>query len=226
VKASGDPNASAQRMVRLQIESRQVTDPRVLEAMRRVPRDRFVPPGSRGAAWDDHPVGIGHGQTISQPYIVAFMSELLELRGPERVLEVGTGSGYQTAVLCELCAFVVSVERIPELAERARTVLQDLGYGNATVRVGDGSLGWPEEAPFDRILVAAAAPNVPAGLCAQLVDNGLIVMPVGDLRGAQELVVARRSGASISLRTSIGCRFVPLLGAGGFPEAGRPPTGR
>ncbi len=214
-------NAAAERMVRLQVEGRDVRDRRVLDALRRVPRHLFVPAGNRAAAYDDHPVAIGHGQTISQPYIVAFMTELLELRGTERVLEVGTGSGYQTAVLCELASAVFSVERIPELAERARSTLARLGYANVSMRIGDGSVGWPQEAPFDRILVTAASPAVPAALRDQLADNGLIVLPVGDLRGAQELVVARRTGATIALRTSIGCRFVPLVGLGGFPETGR-----
>jgi protein-L-isoaspartate(D-aspartate) O-methyltransferase len=208
-------------MVRLQVESRDVRDPRVLAALRRVPRHLFLPAGSRGAAYEDHPVGIGHGQTISQPYIVAFMTELLELRGGERVLEVGTGSGYQTAILAELCAAVFSVERIPELAERACAVLRDLGYRNVAVRTGDGSEGWPEKAPFDRILVTAAAPVVPAALLEQIGDNGAIVLPVGDMKGAQELVIARKIGSRVSIRESIGCRFVPLLGSGGFPESGR-----
>jgi protein-L-isoaspartate(D-aspartate) O-methyltransferase len=204
-------------MVRMQVESRDVRDRRVLDAMRRVPRHLFIPSASLSAAYDDHPVAIGHGQTISQPYIVAFMTELLELRGPERVLEIGMGSGYQTAILCELAASVYSVERIPPLAERARAVLAGQGYPNVSIRIGDGSVGWPEEAPFDRILVAAASPEVPAALRDQLADNGLIVVPVGAIQGAQDLVVARRTGSTISLRTSIGCRFVPLLGRHGWP---------
>jgi protein-L-isoaspartate(D-aspartate) O-methyltransferase len=208
-------------MVRLQVETRDVRDQRVLAALRAVPRHLFVPAGSRSAAYDDHPIGIGHGQTISQPYIVAFMTEALELRGGERVLEIGTGSGYQTAVLAELCAEVFSVERIPELADRARAVLAAEGYANVTVRTGDGSEGWPEKAPFNGIIVTAAAPEVPPALGQQLADNGLLVLPVGDIRGSQELVVVRRIGSSTSARASIGCRFVPLLGRGGFPEPGR-----
>ena len=208
-------------MVRLQVELRDVRDRRVLSALRRVPRHLFVPLGSRAAAYEDHPISIGHGQTISQPYIVAFMTEALQLRGPERVLEIGTGSGYQTAILAELCAEVFSVERIPELADRARGVLAELGYDNVSVRTGDGSEGWPEKAPFDAIIVTAAAPEVPAALRDQMADNGLLVVPVGDIRGTQELVIARRIGASYSIRASIGCRFVPLLGRGGFPESGR-----
>jgi len=208
-------------MVRLQVESRDVRDVRVLAALRRVPRHLFLPAASRGAAYEDHPVAIGHGQTISQPYIVALMTELLELRGNERVLEIGTGSGYQTAILAELCATVFSMERIPELAERAREALRDLGYGNVLVRTGDGSEGWPEKAPFDRVLVTAAAPEIPAALLEQIGDNGVIVLPVGDLRGTQELVIARKIGSRVSIRGSIGCRFVPLLGSGGFPDPGR-----
>jgi protein-L-isoaspartate(D-aspartate) O-methyltransferase len=208
-------------MVRLQLETRDIRDARVLSAMRRVPRHLFVPPGSRAAAYEDHPIPIGHSQTISQPYIVAFMTEALELRGKERVLEIGTGSGYQTAILAELCAEVFTVERVPELAERARGILSELGYDNVSVRTGDGSEGWPERAPFDAIIVTAAAPEVPPMLRGQMVDNGLLVLPVGDIRGSQELVVVRRIGASTSVRQSIGCRFVPLLGRGGFPEPGR-----
>jgi protein-L-isoaspartate(D-aspartate) O-methyltransferase len=221
VRTSGESNEPAERMVRLQIESRQVLDRRVVDAMRRVPRHLFVPSGGRASAYEDRPVAIGHGQTISQPYIVAFMTELLELRGAERVLEVGTGSGYQTAILSELSAEVYSVERIGALAERARATLVDLGCRNVRIRLGDGSLGWPEEAPFDRILVTAAAPSIPPALRDQLADNGVLVVPVGDLKGTQELVVARKTGATVSVRESIGCRFVPLLGRGGFPDSGQ-----
>jgi protein-L-isoaspartate(D-aspartate) O-methyltransferase len=217
----GEQNRAADRMVRLQVEARDVRDRRVLAAMGRVPRHLFVPPGSQAAAYDDHPLAIGHGQTISQPFIVAFMTEALGLRGHERVLEVGTGSGYQAAILAELCAEVFSVERIPELAEGARKVLAELGYSNVTVRTGDGSEGWAGKGPFDAIIVTAAAPEVPAALRDQLADNGLLVLPVGDIRGAQELVVISKVGDSFSMRASIGCRFVPLLGRGGFPEPGR-----
>ncbi len=213
--------SSADRMVRLQIEARDVRDARVISAMRAVPRHLFVPADSRASAYEDRPIPIGHGQTISQPYIVAFMTESLELRGGERVLEIGTGSGYQTAVLAEICASVFSIERVPELAARARQVLEDLGYGNVSLRTGDGSSGWPEQAPFDRILVTAAAPSVPPALRDQMADNAVLVLPVGDRRGMQELVVARRVGSTLSVQHSIGCRFVPLIGTGGFPETGR-----
>ncbi len=211
-------NAAAARMVKLQIENRDVRDARVLEAMRRIPRHLFVPPGSRSLAYEDHPLSIGQGQTISQPYMVAFMTQALELRGRERVLEVGTGSGYQTAILAELCRAVFSIERIPELAAAAESTLMALGYGNISFRVGDGSEGWSEHAPFDGILVAAAAPSIPQMLRNQLADNGVMVIPVGDWRRTQEIFVARRTGLSITVERSIGCRFVPLIGSGGFPE--------
>jgi protein-L-isoaspartate(D-aspartate) O-methyltransferase len=213
-----EANPAAERMVRLQIESRDIRDSRVLDAMRRVPRHLFVPAGSRGAAYEDHPIGIGHRQTISQPYMVAFMTEVLELRGGERVLEIGTGSGYQTAVLAEMCREVYTIERIPQLAAAAAEALRALGYSNVRLRTGDGCEGWPEQAPFDRILVAAAAPSVPDALRGQLADNGVMVIPVGDWRRTQEIVVARRTAGMLAIERSIGCRFVPLIGKGGFPE--------
>ncbi len=221
MRTPADQNPAADRMVKQQVEPRDVRDPRLLSAMRCVPRHLFVPPASRMAAYEDHPVAIGYGQTISQPYIVAFMTEALELRGNERVLEIGTGSGYQTAILAELCAEVFTIERVHELAVRARKTLAELGYSNITVRTGDGSEGWPDKAPFNAIIVTAAAPNVPTALRDQMADNGMIVLPVGDIRGTQELVVGRKIGSSVSLRSSIGCRFVPLLGRGGFPAPGR-----
>jgi protein-L-isoaspartate(D-aspartate) O-methyltransferase len=218
VSPSQEPDQAAERMVRLQMENRDITDPRVLATMRRVPRHLFVPPGNSGSAYEDHPVSIGHRQTISQPYMVAFMTQALMLRGGERVLEIGTGSGYQTAVLAELCAEVFTVERIPELAAAAGKALAALGYQTISQLTGDGSEGWPEHAPYDRILVAAAAPSVPPRLCEQLADNGIMVIPVGDWRGSQEIAVAQRTGGRVSIERSIGCRFVPLIGEGGFPE--------
>jgi protein-L-isoaspartate(D-aspartate) O-methyltransferase len=218
VQAADEQNAAAQRMVKLQIEKRDIRDTRVLEAMRSVPRHLFIPSGSRSLAYEDHPVPIGQGQTISQPYMVAFMTQALELRGGERVLEIGTGSGYQTAILAELCREVFSIERIPELAAAAENALANLGYMNIRLRVGDGSEGWPEHAPFDGILVAAAAPSIPQRLRDQLADNGVMVIPVGDWRRVQEILVARRSGGTVTVERSIGCRFVPLIGTGGFPE--------
>ena len=217
----GGQNPAAERMVRLQIEQRDIVDVRVCAAMKSIPRQLFVPPGSRDSAYDDHPVSIGHGQTISQPYMVAFMTEALELRGGERTLEIGTGSGYQTAVLAELCAAVWSVERIPELAKGAAQILHELGYDNVVLRTADGSEGWPEEAPFDRILVTAAAPSVPVPLVNQLADNGILVLPVGDWKRTQELVIIHTNAGVVSMEQSVGCRFVPLIGSAGFPDQGR-----
>ncbi len=203
-------------MVRLQIENRDITDQRVLDAMRSVPRHIFVPPGSRATAYADFPVPIGHGQTISQPYMVAFMTQALCLSGMEKVLEIGTGSGYQTAVLSVLTATVYTVERIPALAAVAERAIGSLGLTNVFFRTGDGGPGWPEEAPFDRILVTAAAPSVPTALQGQLADNGVLVVPVGDWRRSQVIVTVTRTGGSFTSRESIGCRFVPLIGEGGF----------
>lgn len=215
--ANGE-NAAAARMVKLQIENRDIRDTRVLEVMRRLPRHLFIPPGGRALAYADHPVPIGQRQTISQPYMVAFMTQALELRGGERVLEIGTGSGYQTAVLAELCREVFSIERIPELAAAAESALAALGCQNVTLHVGDGSQGWSENAPFDAILVTAAAPSIPPSLSSQLADNGIMVIPVGDWRRSQEIMVARRNAGAVTVERSIGCRFVPLIGVGGFPE--------
>ena len=201
----------AERMVHFQLELRGIREAGVLEAMRRVPRERFVPAGRRADAWGDWPVPIGHGQTISQPYMVAVMTEALALRGRERVLEVGTGSGYQAAVLGELAAQVYTVERIPELAQAARSTLEELGYRNVTVVAGDGSQGLPQMAPFDAILVAAAAGEVPALLREQLADNGTMVIPVGPRGDIQVLVTVRRTGGSFAVVEGIGCRFVPLV---------------
>ena len=203
-------------MVDLQLKARGITDARVLAAMLQVPRSLFVPSGSRSDAYGDFPVSIGHGQTISQPYMVAFMTEALELTGKEKVLEIGTGSGYQTAVLAELSASVYSVERVEALHSAAGRVLGNLGYANIRLFLGDGGAGLAEYAPFDRIIVTAAAPSIPPALADELSDNGIIVVPVGDYRFSQVLVIGRRVGKSIDTRESIGCRFVPLVGKGGF----------
>ena len=209
--AEGD-RAMADLMVRNQIEERGITDGRVLDAMRKVPRRRFLPSDRGVDAYGDFPLPIGHGQTISQPYIVAFMTEALGLRAGSRVLEIGTGSGYQTAVLAELASEVYSVERIEPLQARAAAVLRSQGYGNVAFLLGDGCAGWPEHAPYDGILVAAAAPLIPPALAAQLADGGTLVIPLGDPRGSQELTVARRTAGRLETRRSIGCRFVPLWG--------------
>lgn len=203
-------------MVRTQIEPRGVRDARVLDALRRVPRDRFVPAAHRAEAWADRPVPIGRGQTISQPYMVALMSEALGLQGRERVLEIGTGSGYQAAVLGELAAEVFTIERIPELAAAAARTLEELGCANVTVVVGDGCRGLPSRAPFDAILVAAAAPEVPRTLRDQLADGGVLVVPVGASAAVQVLTMVRRTGTRYSVEEGTGCRFVPLIGEGAF----------
>jgi len=204
-------------MVARQLEARGIRDPRVLAAMRRVPRHRFVPDRLLDAAYDDGPLPIGEGQTISQPYMVAMMSEALRLRGDERVLEVGTGSGYQAAVLAELAAEVVSVERHRELAAPAAVLLAELGYDNAAVEIGDGTLGWPPAAPYGGILVTAGAPAVPDALRRQLVIGGRLVIPIGD-RLSQAIEIHRRTGDDAwQVERSTACRFVRLIGEQGWP---------
>ena len=197
---------------------RTVRDERVLRAMSRVPREEFLPPDLRHLAYDDRPLPIGNGQTISQPLMVAIMTEVLRLRGTERVLELGTGSGYQAAILAELAAQVVSVERVPELAESAAQRLRGLGYGNVTVHIAGEALGWPAEAPYDAILVTAGAPRVPRGLIAQLALGGRLVIPVGRLHMQQLLSVTRESDG-LRARRHGQCRFVPLIGEDAWPEA-------
>jgi protein-L-isoaspartate(D-aspartate) O-methyltransferase len=220
------PGPDAERMVRFQVAARGVRDPRVLEAMRRVPRDRFVPAAHQAEAWADRPLPIGRGQTVSQPYMVALMCEALGLRGRERVLEVGTGSGYQAAVLGELAAEVLTVERIPELAEQAARALEALGCANVTVVTGDGCRGLPDSAPFDAIVVAAAAPAVPAALRAQLADGGILVVPVGGTAAVQVLTLVRRREDRYTVEEGVACRFVPLIGEGAFAEQARAAPGR
>ncbi len=210
---------SLRRMVQEQLLSRGIRDPRVIEAMTRVPRHLFVPEVLRHKAYLDAPLPIGFGQTISQPYTVALMTEALELRGGEKILEVGTGSGYQTAILAELSQRVFSIERIPELARRARKLLDRLGYGWVLIRVGDGSRGWPEEAPFDRILVTAYAPRIPPALLDQLAVGGKIVLPIGR-EGEQRLLRITRLGDSIRQEDLGPCKFVKLLGEEGW-QGGR-----
>jgi len=198
-----------ERMIAEQIRARDVRDPLVLAALSRVPRDVFIPETHRHEAHDDHPVPIGFGQTISQPYIVGFMTEALRLEAGHRVLEIGTGCGYQTAVLAELARDVYSVEIIGTLADRARRTLERLGYTNVHVRAGDGYEGWPEHAPYDRILAAAAAESVPPALVEQLADTGMLVMPVGVWN--QELRVLRKHGDRLDLLATLPVRFVPLV---------------
>ena len=202
---------SRARMVEEQLAHRGITDERVLTAMRRVPRHLFVEEPLRDRAHDDHPLPIGEEQTISQPYIVGLMTQLLELRGQEKILEVGTGSGYQTAVLAELARRVCSIERLPRLAERARSLLEQLGYDNVWVRVGSGTLGWPDEAPFDRILVTAGGPSVPPPLFQQLAEGGRMVVPVGDVAN-QTLTVVEKIRGEMKTRPCGDCKFVKLVG--------------
>ena len=204
-----------ERMACDQIEARGVRDARLLAVMRSVPRHRFVPADELAWAYSDGPLPIGHGQTISQPYIVALMTELLELDAASRVLEVGTGSGYQAAVLGKLTAEVHSVELIPELAERARETLERLGYRNIQVHSGDGSIGWLPAAPYDGILVAAAAPAAPKPLLEQLAEGGRLVVPVGS-HGYQNLEVWQRKGKDFSCKVNLAVAFVPLRGEHGW----------
>ena len=199
-----------ERMVAEQIAARGSLDPLTLAAMRRVPRHLFVPEASRAQAYDDHPLPIGHGQTISQPYIVGFMTEALGLKGGETVLEIGTGSGYQAAVLSLIAAHVYTIEIVAPLAEESERRLTALGYPNALVRAGDGYGGWPEKAPFDAIIVTAAAPRIPETLKAQLKEGGRLIVPVGD--ESQELVVVVRRGRLYDERRVLPVRFVPMTG--------------
>jgi len=202
-------------MVDGQLRGRDVVDERVLAAMERVPRELFIPEELRDRAYDDAALPIGGGQTISQPYMVARICEALALKGDEQVLDVGTGSGYQAAVLAELAAEVDTIERIPELAESARTNLAVAGYERVRVHVGDGTRGLPEHAPFDAIAVAAAAPQLPQSLYEQLEPEGRLVVPVGK-HGIQRLEVVIRSPEGPAVIRSVPCRFVPLVGEEGF----------
>jgi protein-L-isoaspartate(D-aspartate) O-methyltransferase len=203
-------------MVEDQLKSRRIRDERLLSVMREIPRHRFLPPDLVSRAYEDGPLPIGEGQTISQPYIVAEMTEALRLSGNEKVLEIGTGSGYQTAILSRLSAVVVTVERLESLFRAARTTLASLGIDNVLFRVGDGTLGAPEDAPFDRVIVTAAAPNVPEPLFAQMGEGGIMVIPIGG-RWEQDLVCIHKEQGAIRKEYLGGCRFVPLLGEHGFP---------
>jgi len=212
-----DYAAARKKMVRRQIIARGISDPRVLKAMEEIPRHQFVDEALQREAYQDNPLPIGDGQTISQPYMVALMTELLELRGEERVLEIGTGSGYQAAVLSKLCARVYTVERFPRLSETAKRVLKSCGIENVKYRVGDGTKGWPSEAPFDAIIVTAGAPKVPDALVDQLVEGGRLVIPVGD-RFSQTLKRVIKTRTRTRAENSTGCRFVDLIGVHGWSE--------
>lgn len=213
--SSADATEARARMVERQLRRRGIADERVLEAMRRVSRELFVPDDLTHLAYADGALPIGYGQTISQPFIVATICSLLDLSSDDRVLDVGAGSGYQAAVLAELADEVVTIERVPELAALARAALAQAGHAEVEVRVGDGSLGVPDRAPFDAIAVAAAAPTVPPALYDQLAESGRLVVPRGG-RSGQELVLVERTPEGPVERRSVSCRFVPLLGEEGF----------
>ena len=207
------PALEAQRaaMVQEQLRPRDITSPRVLEVMGRVPRHLFVPDAQRGAAYADHPLPIGYDQTISQPYIVAFMTQALDVRPTDKILEIGTGSGYQAAILGELAGQVYTIEIVAPLAESARGLLASLGYRNVHVRAGNGYLGWPEQAPFDRIMVTAAPEEVPPALVAQLKDGGIMAIPVAG--GVfQELRILRKTAKGMETLRTLPVRFVPMTG--------------
>lgn len=206
-----------ERMVKEQIIARGITDERVIDAMMRVPRHLFVDKTYYHQAYNDYPLPIGNGQTISQPYMVAAMTELLELKGNESVLEIGTGSGYQTAILALLCARVFTIERISELSLRARKILNELGFNNINFLVGDGSLGWPDFAPYDGIIVTAGAPDIPRPLIDQLAERGRMVIPIGG-EYFQTLNVIKKHKGSIMRKELFECTFVPLVGKEGWKE--------
>jgi protein-L-isoaspartate(D-aspartate) O-methyltransferase len=212
-----DDRQRRQDMVATQLAARGVRDARVLEAMRDVPRHHFVPDSARHEAYEDRPLTIGQGQTISQPYMVAVMTEALAPQEAHRVLEIGTGSGYQTAILSRLAARVVSIERHAALAERAKAALDALAMTNVEIHVGDGTEGWPPDAPYDRILVTAGAPAVPESLRQQLADDGRLVIPVGP-SGFQHLMILDRHGDRIDQRQGDACVFVPLIGRLGWQD--------
>ena len=209
-----------ERMVQEQLKHRGITDERLLGAFRKVPRHLFVPPELQPQAYTDHPLPIGAGQTISQPYMVALMTQCLHLQGHERVLEIGAGSGYQTAILAELALEVFSVERIPELLRAAAGHVSALGYLNVHFTAGNGSLGWPGHAPYDAILVTAAAPDLPEPLLTQLGDGGVMVLPIGPQEG-QTLVEVRKRYGIVTQHEIASCVFVPLLGRYGWPLEGK-----
>lgn len=213
-----DYSIARRRMVETQIVERGISDQRVIEAMHKVPRHLFVGEALRGHAYADGTLPIGEKQTISQPYTVASMSSALELKGDERILEIGAGSGYQTAVLAQLARRVYSIERITSLASRARRVLDQCGVTNVNLKVGDGTIGWKEQAPFDGILVAAGAPVVPADYLSQLEPGGRLVMPIGDMENQILLRVTKNSDGTFEEEQLMDCRFVPLIGEQGWAD--------
>jgi len=214
---SHDFNLSRERMVKNQLIARGIKDERVLQVMGKIPRHLFIEDALYGEAYNDHPVPIGEKQTISQPYIVALMTEALELKENENTLEIGTGSGYQTAILAELSSRVYTIERIKSLLGNARKLLSQLGYDNILFKAFDGTLGWKEYAPFDAIMVTAGAPHLAKPLIDQLADNGRMIIPVGD-RYSQELIKVVRKGKELEQESLGGCRFVNLIGAHGWSD--------
>ena len=205
------------RMVQEQLIPRGIKNQKVLDAFYKVERHKFVPPELLGSAYGDYPLAIGDGQTISQPYIVAVMTEYLDLTGKERVLEIGTGSGYQTAILAQLCRQVYSIERIANLAQKAKDLLGDLGYSNVEITVGDGTLGWPQAAPFDRIIITAATNRIPGPLIEQLKEGGKLIAPLGETF-SQTLTLAEKQKDKVNLREICDCVFVPLVGKYGSQD--------
>jgi len=212
-----DFKLARERMVKNQLASRGIADEGILQAMGKIPRHLFISEALAGEAYNDHPVPIGEKQTISQPYIVALMTEALELKGKENTLEIGTGSGYQTAILAELSSRVYTIERIKSLLVDARKLLAQLGYSNVLFKAFDGTLGWKEYAPFDAIMVTAGAPSLPKPLMDQLADNGRMVIPVGD-RYTQELIKVTKKGENLEQESLGGCRFVNLIGIHGWKD--------
>jgi protein-L-isoaspartate(D-aspartate) O-methyltransferase len=206
-----------EKMIEEQLVARQIRDARVLEAMRKVPRHLFVPDEIKAHAYEDRPLPIGQDQTISQPYMVALMVQALELTGSEKVLEIGTGSGYETAILAELCSEVFSIERLAELADQAQALLRALGYRNVRIKVGDGTLGWEEYAPYDAIVISASSPQIPRPLLEQLEPGGAFVVPIGEEQ-LQSLVRLRKTNEGIREEYLGECRFVKLKGAFGWEE--------
>ena len=214
-----DFSRARQTMVDRHIKTRGIHDPQVLAALLKVPRHLFVEDALRSQAYGDYALPIGDKQTISQPYIVALMTASLQLKKDDRVLEIGTGSGYQTAILAQMVSRIFSIERLPQLARRARKILDSISCAHVQIRVGDGTLGWPEEAPFDAIIVTAGAPKLVEVYCRQLALGGRLIIPVGGARGQQLRRVTRINAEEYREEDLIDCRFVPLIGSGGWPES-------
>jgi protein-L-isoaspartate(D-aspartate) O-methyltransferase len=210
-----DYNLLRKRMVQEQLIPRGIKNQRVLEAFMKIERHKFIPEDLRSSSYADFPVPIGEGQTISQPYIVALMTDCLGLSGEEKVLEIGTGSGYQTAILAELAKEVYSIERFADLAKKAQGEFKELGYANINIKVGDGTLGWPEKAPFDRIIITAASPRIPLPLIEQLKENGKLILPLGE-SFSQVLTLVEKKKDKLDSVQVCGCVFVPLVGKYGW----------